>query len=192
MEARDLSCEEVRVLAQSFLDGAFDPLDEEVLRKHLAGCPTCRAEYALDLALIKAVRTSPEEAFESVSGEVLGRVRVTERKSWLVRWGFAVGGIAGIGVLLNAFGLRVFQYVLEVMSGGLGARPELAAGSRLVSELRLLADGLRVKLFDCSVGGALCPYRALILSVVIGSAALAILMMYLMGLWLRKPREVRS
>ena len=192
MEARGPSCKEVRRLAERFLEGAFDGVDEEALRKHLAGCPACRAEYALDFALVKALKASPEEAFESVSSEVLGRVRVRERKSWVLGWGFAVAGIAGVGVLMNSFGLRVFHYVLDIVSGGLAARPELAAGSRVVSELRLLADGLRVKLFDCSVGGTLCPYRALILSVVIGSAALAIFMMYLMGLWLRKPREVRS
>ena len=74
MKGNGLTCGEVRRIFEDLLDGALGSRDEEALRAHLAACPACRAEYALDLALIRSIRTAPDRAFESVTGEVMGRV----------------------------------------------------------------------------------------------------------------------
>ena len=192
MERRNPTCEEVRQLFERLIDGEVDAAAWEVLEGHLASCEACRDLYALDLALIGSIRTSPEMAFESVAGEVVGRVRARERRVLLARWGTLVGAVCGIGFLTVVFGSDAYERLLGLFTGGLASSPVFAASSRIAGVLIKLLEIAKSIAFGGALGSGIGAYAPQIAMLILAAGALVIFMMYGMGVWLRKPMEVRS
>jgi anti-sigma factor RsiW len=192
LERRNHTCEEVKRLFERLIDGEIDAAAEQALKGHLASCEACRDLYALDLALIGSIRTSPEIAFESVASEVVGRVRARERKVSLARWGALVGAVWAIGFLTDVFGSSVYERLLGLFTGGLGSSPVFAALSRIAGVLIKLLEIAKSIAFGGALGSGVGAYAPQIAMLIIAAGALVIFMMYGMGVWLRKPREVRS
>jgi hypothetical protein len=186
-----LGCEEARRLAERLIEGETDPGAGAALGRHLAVCPACRSEYALDLALIRNLKGSHEPALESVASEVMSRVREQARRLWLLRWGLVVSVISVFGALVGSFGLRAFEYILGLITRGWASRPETAAMGKVVSVMRSVAGSLTAGFYAGVFDSGLGPYLPQILTLAVGFALLVMFMMYGMGLWLQRPRGVR-
>jgi predicted anti-sigma-YlaC factor YlaD len=187
-----LSCDEVARLFQGLLEEGLKGWQEEVLRAHLDSCPACRAKYALDLALIETIRTAPREAYESVAGEVVRKVRVTERRRWAVRWGAVVAAVCSVALLTVQFAPGIRQALLGLLTGGFKTSPTYLALSKVAGVVVDLAAGLKPMIFGGTLPGGISSYGPQMAMLILATGAIVLLMMYGMGIWLGKPREVRS
>ena len=216
MKRRDLTCEEAKALAEVLLedvgagatcrsfgargegdapDGTsrrtFGEIEGEV-RKHLSGCASCRARFGFDLALVEAMRDLPVEPLQSVTGEVMSRLAARERRLGALRWGVVVSAAAMAGIIVNAFGVKLFEYMYSVLTRGITSTGEFLAYNKVVGILRLVVGTLGRTILGGSLGADLSPYRAQVWAMVAGALVVVLFMMYLMGLWLRQPKGVRS
>jgi anti-sigma factor RsiW len=182
----------MKSLHKRLVEGELSHVEERALKKHLASCSMCRNLLALDLAIIETIRTSPDEAVESVAGEVMGRIAVRSRRFRVLRWGVVTAVLCLIGIVINSYGLGVFEYVVSLISGEAAARPEIAALGKIAGTAVGLAGSLGTMVVDGVGGVGPKSYLPYVLAVVIGGCLVVISMMYMMGLWLRKPGEVRS
>jgi hypothetical protein len=167
-------------------------VEEEALRTHLDSCEMCRAAFALDLAIIDALRTSPNEAFESVAGEVMERVGAKERRFATLRWGVVAAALCSVAFVVNSLGAGVRDYVLGLVSGDVAVRPEITALGKIASLVVELMRSLGSLVVEGVAGGGASAYLPYILAVVISGCLFVMFIMYMLGLWLRKPGEVRS
>jgi len=85
----------------------------------------------------------------------------------------------------------VLDYVLSVVSGDVTASPEIAALGKIASVVVGLMGSLGSLVVEGVAGGGASAYLPYILGVVISAFLFVIGIMYMMGLWLRKPGEVR-
>jgi predicted anti-sigma-YlaC factor YlaD len=185
------TCDSVRGLIDALLDGRrSDGLD--MVRYHLAGCEACRRRYALDLALVEAIQGSPDAPAPAVAGQVVRMARATMRRTALAKWAAVVGMVCVVGAVSDLLGLRLFEYLLGVLLGDPKARPEVVAGSKVLSLLLGLAGTAKDVLVGGLVGVGVLPYGLEILTFIVCASMLVILMMYGMELWLRKPRGIKS
>ena len=134
----------------------------------------------------------PEEVFPSVVGEVMHCLEVRERRLVTLRWGVAVATAALAGIIVNALGARLFEFAYNVITRGVSSTGAFVAYTKLAAIVRLVGETLARKLFEGTIGTGLSPYRAEVWVVAVGAVAAVVFMMYLMGLWLRQPKGVRS
>jgi len=134
----------------------------------------------------------PEEVFPSVAGEVMHCLEVRERRLVTLRWGVAVATAALAGIIVNALGVRLFEFAYNVITRGVSSTGVFVAYTKLAAIVRLVGETLARKLFEGTIGTDLSPYRLEVWAMVVGAAAAVVFMMYLMGLWLRQPKGVRS
>jgi anti-sigma factor RsiW len=187
-----LTCEETAKLFEALVDGDLKGRDEEALRTHVAGCEACRAKYALDLALIASIRTAPTEAFESVAGDVMGRVKVRGRRSWALRWGAVVTAICMVGFVTGRFGSGIYDVALSLLTGSFKTSATYLALSKVAGLAVDFAVGIRSMLLSGAAPGGLDSYVPQAAALTLMAGALVIFMMYAMGRWLGKPMEVNS
>jgi hypothetical protein len=134
----------------------------------------------------------PEEVFPSVAGEVMHCLEVRERRLATLRWGVAVATAALAGIIVNALGARLFEFAYNVITRGVSSTGAFVAYTKLAAIVRLVGETLARKLFEGSIGTDLSPYRVEAWAMAVGAVAAVVFMMYLLGLWLRQPKGVRS
>jgi anti-sigma factor RsiW len=192
LEKHDLTCREAAGCFDRLLEGDSTGGDEEILKAHLAACKACRAEYALDLALIASIRTAPQEAFESVAGTVVGRVRTRERRGWALRWGAVVGVVCVIAFATWQVGERISGPVRELLAGGLRSSPAFLALAKIAGLAVQWGHSVGNKILAGRVPGGLGSYAPQAAVLALAAGAVVLFMMYGMGRWLKKPMEVNS
>jgi anti-sigma factor RsiW len=192
LDTGDLTCEDAARLFDRLVEGGLGLDEEEVLKAHLAGCPACRAEYALDLALMESIRSAPEAAFESVAGAVTAQVRVRERRVWALRWGVAVAAVCAIAIATWQLGARISEPLLALLTGSFKSSPTYLALSKIGGLIMDCAGALKNMMVSGTMPGGLGSYAPQAAALVLIAAALALIMMYGMEKWLRKPVEVNS
>jgi anti-sigma factor RsiW len=185
-------CEEIARLFERLVDSDIRPRDEKALRAHLAGCPACRARYALDLALIESIRTAPREAFESVAGEVAKGVRRQGRRRWVLRWGGAVAVIYVLGFLTGRFSSGIYGALRSLLTGSFRTSPAFLALSKVGGLIVEFAMNIKAMILSGTVPGGLDSYGPQVALLSLMAGALVVFMMYAMGRWLGKPTEVNS
>ena len=191
MEKR-LTCDEAARIAEALIDGEIDRDAERALRAHMASCPACSEAYSFDLALVKGMREIPEAAFVSVSGAVMEELAAKRRRVVLVRWGIVVAAITSIILALNAFGIRVFEYFVRLISSFGSSSPVMVAGSKGVLILKSLANALGGTVLGNFMGESFAVYRVQGAAVLAAGFAFIIALIYAMSVWLRQPKGVRS
>jgi predicted anti-sigma-YlaC factor YlaD len=201
MRPADPACERVARAFERLIDGDLTQGDPDIveisreitaLKEHLAACETCRALYALDLALIESIRTAPAVAFESVAEEVVREVRAKERRSLLLRWAPVVGVASWIGMIAALYGRSILERLLGLLAGGAESSPVLEGLSRAAGAALKLLGVAKSVVFDGALVSEASAYAPELAMGVVMAGALVIFMMYGMGIWLGKPREVRS
>jgi hypothetical protein len=174
------------------------PADEDPMRERMSnqgGFDTTGDEMAgldpIDLKILSSLRAIREEAAPSVAGEVMARLAARRRRVTALRWATAVGAafLAGLGV--NALGPALWGYMYGFLLHGNEAGV-LAALAQTLSILRDVLATVVQKLVQGAVGYDLGPYATQIWTAVLGAAVAVLLMMYLMGRWLGKPKEGKS
>jgi hypothetical protein len=190
------ACERAKQLFERLIEGDPDVVEIGALKgeleNHIASCKGCRDLYALDLALIESIKTAPAIAFESVASEVVGRVSVRERRFSLVRWGALAGAVCAVGIMTAVFGLGIYSKLWDLVRGGLGSSPVLEGVSRTATAFLRLGEVAKSLAFGGALGSGAAAYAPQAAMLIIAMSAFVLLMMYGMGIWLRKPREVRS
>ncbi len=194
---RDPACERVGKAFERLIDGDLaqgdpDVVELKVLKDHLVSCEACRALYALDLALIESIRTAPAVAFESVAGEVVREIRAKERRSLVFRWAPVIGVASWVGMIAVVYGRGILERLIGLLTGGLGSSPVLGGLSRVAGVGLKLLDIAKSLAFDSALGSGALAYAPQVAMGILMAGVLAIFMMYGMGIWLGKPREVRS
>jgi anti-sigma factor RsiW len=192
LDKNGITCGGVERLFESLADGALGSRDEGVLKAHLAHCAACRAKYALDMALIQSIRTAPDEAFVSVAGEVMGRVKVRERRRWLLRWGVTVAAISMVALATGRFGSGIYEAALSLLTGSFKTSPTYLALSKVAGLAVDFAATLKTMILSGHMPGGLGSYAPQMAMLALLTGALVIFMMYAMGRWLGKPMEVNS
>ena len=197
MNPRDSACERVGKAFERLIDGDLTQGDPDIvelnaLKDHLVSCDACRALYALDLALIETIRTAPPVAFESVAAEAVREVRGKERRALVLRWAPVVGVASWIGMIAVVYGRGIMERLLGLLTGGLGSSPLLTGLGRAASATLKLLDVTKSIVFDSALGSGALSYAPQVAMGTLMAGVLVIFMMYGMGIWLGKPREVRS
>ncbi|MFC1799930.1 hypothetical protein ACFL2Z_03360 [Candidatus Eisenbacteria bacterium] len=197
MNPRDPACGRVaeafdRLINGDLTQGDPDIVEINALKDHLASCEACRALYALDLALIESIRTAPAVAFESVAGEVVREVRAKERRSLMLRWAPVVGVASWIGMIAVVYGRGILERVIGLLTGGLGSSPLLEGLTRAAGAILKLLEVAKSITVDGALGSGASSYAPQLAMGTLMAGVLVIFMMYGMGIWLGKPREVRS
>jgi anti-sigma factor RsiW len=189
--AGDFACGDVERLFERVIEGEGSTGDLRALKAHMEGCTRCREAYALDLALMEAIKNAPEPALGSVAAGAVARARRAERRSWALRWGFVVGLISACSIT----GFFLFPGFLDWLVGALVGGGPPAPGLDVISRVAGIAGGL---IEDAAfwVGGyarrsGLTGYAPFAAAVFYGVIGLVIIMMYGLGIWLRKPVEVK-
>jgi hypothetical protein len=185
-----MNCREAEAIFKRVIEGGVDMGGESLLRSHMEVCPDCRARFSLDLALIATLKGAPEAAFDSVAGAVVGRARSRWWRLSLLRWGVVISAVSAAGLLIGWLAPYVFRYVAGLLAGGPGSRPETAALVKVASVFVTMGKtACRLVMEGLSGGfGGLGAYVAVYIATV---GCVAILIMYGMGVWLRKPTEVK-
>ena len=190
MNRRDLTCAEVERLAEQLLDGNFSGFDEEAVREHVRACPSCSERFALDLALVEAIRTRPEERLESVAGGVLARLGTRERRLRRLRWAGVFAAVGLLGFVTSVLGPGAFDCVIGLLRGGRAQRPGLMALGKVWAVLASLGEMARARIYDGLVALEVGGYMPQVLGTIAGMFVVVVFLMYAMGLWLNRPREV--
>ncbi|MFZ1947332.1 MAG: hypothetical protein WAW06_07270 [bacterium] len=147
---------------------------------------------ALDLRIIAGLKAAPEETLPSLAPEVMRRLAARQRGVLWLRLGTAVGVACLVAAALNAAGAGFLRFVADlVLGGGTSATLGLAYG-KMAEVLRGVVARLGAVGLSGSLGADLAPYQTLIWTAVAGGLVVVVLMMYLMGLWLRSPKEGKS
>lgn len=192
MDKNGLTCGGVERLFESLVEGALGSRDEAALKAHLAHCAACRAKYALDMALIQSIRTAPDEAFVSVAGYVMSRVKVRGRRRWVLRWGVTVAAISMIAFATGRFGSGIYEAALSLLTGSFKTSPTYLALSKVAGLAVDFAAALKTMILSGNLPGGLGSYAPQMAMLALLTGALVIFMMYAMGRWLGKPMEVNS
>lgn len=181
-----------RLIDGDLTQGDPDVVEAAALKDHLASCEACRDLYALDLALIESIRTAPAVAFESVASAVVREVRAKERRSLVLRWAPIVGVVSWVGMIAVVYGRSALESLVELLTGGLETSPLLEGLSRVGGVGLKLLDITKSLVIDIALDSGVSAYAPEMAVAVLLAGALVIFMMYGMGIWLGKPREVRS
>jgi anti-sigma factor RsiW len=192
LNGKAYTCREVEGLFEAFLDGALESREEEAMRAHVAACPACGARYALDLALVQTIRTAPEEALESVAGEVVGRIKVRRRRRLALRWGAAAAFVFWGALLVVRFGSDIYELGLSLVTGSYRTSSAYLALSKVAGLAMNFATGIKNVILSGRAPAGLEFYAPEAAVVALMTGTFVILMMYGIGRWLAKPMEVNS
>jgi hypothetical protein len=187
-----LTCDDAARIAEALIEGEVDRERERLLRTHMASCEACNEAYAFDLALVRGMRSIPEAAFVSVSGAVIEELAAKRRRVVLVRWGIVVAAVTGVIIGLNAFGIKVFEYIVRLISSFGSSSPVVVAGSKGLLILKSLANVFGGTVLESFMGESFAVYRVQGAAILAGLFAFIIVLIYAMSLWLRQPKGVRS
>jgi hypothetical protein len=141
------------------------------------------------------MRDLPEEPLRSVAGDVMHRLGARERRLTALRWSTVVGVAAAIGVGINSFGLTVFTYMYKLLLHGdaaEGVAAYTAVYGKLAGALRGVVENLSSKFLRGALGYDQGAYQAQLWLAVAGAAVFVVVVMYLMSVWLGKPKEGKS
>ncbi len=187
-----LTCDDAARIAEALIEGEVDRGRERALRAHMASCAACNEAYAFDLALVRGMRDIPEAAFVSVSGAVIAKMAARRRRQTVIRWGIVLAAITGGIVALDAFGIRVFEYIVRLISGFGSSSPVMVAGSKGLLILKSLANVLGGTVLGSFTGESFAVYRVQGAAILAALFAFIIVLIYAMSVWLRQPKGVRS
>ena len=187
-----LTCDEAARIAEALIDGEVDSGRERALREHMASCPGCNEAYAFDLALVRGMRDIPEAAFVSVSGAVMEKMAAKRRRITAIRWGLVLAAVTGVIVILNAFGIRVFEYIVRLISSFGSSSPVAVAGSKAVLILKSLTNVLGGTVLGSVMGESFAAYRVQGAAILAALFVFILVLIYAMSVWLRQPKGVRS
>ena len=138
-------------------------------------------------ALIESLRAAPLEPHASVAGSVMARLGARERRLSAVRWTAVVGTASLVALAINVYGLKVFDYLYRLaFHSNIPAR--LGAFGKAIGVIRDVVDTLSAKLVQGALVYDLSVYRVQIWTAVLAAVIVVVVMMYLMGLWLGKPK----
>lgn len=146
----------------------------------------------VEIKIISALRAIPDPPLPGVSGQVMKRLAARQRRVAVLRWATAVGTACLAGLGINALGPGTWSYMYEVLLHGDGGMGGLGALAKIASILRDVLATLGLKFFQATIGLDLSPYAPEIWTSLLGVVVVVILMMYLMGRWLSKPKEGTS
>jgi hypothetical protein len=138
------------------------------------------------------MRDTPEEDFPSVAGEVMRCLDVRRRRLSALRWTVAVATAAFTGIVVNAFGARVIGFAYRLVTHDFSATGELVAYNKLAAVARTLGEVITRAVLEGSLGADLGIYRAQVWALGAGALAVVVVLMYLMGLWLKQPKGGKS
>jgi hypothetical protein len=152
-----------------------------------------RSDYgALDRALIDAIRQAPEPEYPRVAKEAVRIARARMKRLALLRWGGIAAVVSLVVAVMGYLGSGFPRVLVDLLTAAVGTHPDLGVGRRLVSTLLSVGEMVRHLLFGGALARELSPYVPQIIVSAIGLGLVAIFLMYVMGLWLREPRRVRS
>jgi anti-sigma factor RsiW len=192
LDKRNLECDEAGRFFERLMEGDLGLGEEEILRAHIEACPACGARYALDLALVESIKAAPADAFQSVAGAVVGRVRVRERRRWALRWGGVVAAVCLVALATWQSGVRVSEPLLSLLTGSFKASPTYLALSKVGGLVFDAAMALRSMVLSGTAPAGLGSYAPQMALLALAAGSVAVFMMYGMQRWLRKPMEVKS
>ena len=138
-----MRCEDIRILLAGYQDGELDREEKEMVEKHLAECPDCRAELArLDRVKEAAQRVKfddlPLEVWEGYWQNIYRRIE--RGLGWIF---LSVGAIILVGT-------GIFYLVREFfMSPSIGILLKIGVGATIAGGLFLSISALRERIFAC-------------------------------------------
>ncbi len=132
-----MNCDEARARLSAFIDGELPPAEAAALERHLAGCPSCRAEEA-DLRRLR-VEVARHLAPPEVDGEEWGEMArtVIARRARRLGWTLLLPAVlvlvgGGLGMFLVDPQVPAWVRVgVGALVGGLGALFVSALADRL-------------------------------------------------------------
>jgi hypothetical protein len=152
-----------------------------------------RSQYsALDRALIDAIRRASEPAYPSVAKEAVRIARARMKRLALLRWGGIAAVVSLVVAVMGSLGSGFSGVLVDLLTAAVGTRPELGIVRTLLSTLVSVGETVRGLIFSGALARELGPFVPQIIVSAIGLGLVAVFLMYVMGLWLRKPRRVRS
>jgi predicted anti-sigma-YlaC factor YlaD len=157
-----MDCERMRAAISADLDGEELPVAREVLERHLAGCPACRAYEAAATALNRRVRLSPAPVIPNLTGSILATIEVQRHHPEPTTEGLRLG-VAALGLL--QLGLSIPALFLG-SDAGLPVHQARHLGSFGVA----LAVGLLVAAWRPERIAGLLPLAAVLVVCLVGSA----------------------
>jgi anti-sigma factor RsiW len=90
---------------EAWIDGDLDQLAAEEIRRHVDGCPSCRAELELAVEVRATLRSLPafepsDRVLQAVRSETCGEAVTSAAASWLWRPVAAVAAVAAAALLV--------------------------------------------------------------------------------------------
>ena len=138
------------------------------------------------------IRQIPEEPFPSVASVVMHRLEAHDRRLARVRWGVVVATATVAGILVNLLGRGIFTFAYKLVTGGVSSAGAYLAVTKLATVAHLVGDTLARMISASPLGADLSPYRPEVWALAVVAAGVIVLLMYLMGLWLRQPKGAKS
>lgn len=146
----------------------------------------------VDIKILASLRAIPDQPAPSVAGEVMARLATRRKRVAVLRWATAVGAafLAGLGI--NSLGPGMWSYMYELLLRGNGVKGGFAALAKIAGILRDVLGTIGLKFLQGAIGNDLSPYAPEIWTSILGAVVVVILMMYLLGRWLSRPKEGKS
>ena len=142
-------------------------------------------------ALIASLKAAPREPYVSVAASVMARLEARQRRFSAVRWAAVVTTASLVAVAINVYGLKAFDYLYRLVFHS-EIPQSLGAVGRTLRVTRDVVDTLAAKLVQGALAYDLSVYSVQIWTAVVAGMIVVIAMMYLMGLWLGKPKGGKS
>jgi predicted anti-sigma-YlaC factor YlaD len=159
---------------------------------HLGRCEACRLKYAPDLALIDVISEAPEPEYPTVAVEAVRIARARMKRLALLKWGGVAAVVSLVVAVMGSLGSGLPGVLADLLTAAVGTRPDLGVGRALLSVLVSVGESVRELIFGGALVRELAPLMPQIIVSAIGLGLVAVFLMYVMGLWLRKPGRVRS
>jgi hypothetical protein len=217
MAKSEMPCTLVEKLVHTLQEGETIPPDEtmrmkeermimlalniHVLQGHFRRCDACGRKYALDVALIDAIRrgdkvVDPSAVLDaehpSVAVEAVRIARARMKRLALLRWGGVAAVVSLVVAVMGSLGSGFSGILVDLLTAAVGTRPDLGIGRALLGVLVSVGEALRGVIFGGALARELAPFVPQIVVSAIGLGLVGVFLMYVMGLWLRKPGRVRS
>lgn len=146
----------------------------------------------IDVKILSSLRAIPDEPAPSVAGEVMARLAAGRRRLVVLRWATAVGAAFAAGLGLNALGPGTWSYMFDLLLRAKEGTGGLAVLAKVAAVLRDVLGMIGLKFVQGAIGNDLSAYATEIWASALGAIVVVVLMMYLMGRWLSKPKEGKS
>ncbi len=133
------SCTDVRAALQAYVDGDLSPEQAAALKRHLAGCSSCRAELARAQAVVTALKTWPlVPEPPQLTGRIMAQVSPRlDAPRFRLHWSDLVISLSGAALVFGA--MLLWRGLLSTDQAYLcAARIALRAHVLRLEALRLL------------------------------------------------------